>query len=123
MVNGMLTILLDIGSNINIMCLRTAQTFEQVSRFHGRAIKKLSLTRLCVSGVGHGAAVCDESMRCTIACKEQGGPAGAPAVPRLDTYQASVAEGSGGYLLPAILRLRNMSNMRAILILGQGHEK
>eukprot|EP00959_Pyramimonas_sp_CCMP1952_P177914 3718654-Pyramimonas_sp.AAC.1 len=48
-------------------------------------------------------------------------PAGAPAVSRLDTYSASVAEGSGENL-PAILGLRGMSNMRAILILEQGHE-
>eukprot|EP00959_Pyramimonas_sp_CCMP1952_P272918 5705116-Pyramimonas_sp.AAC.1 len=43
-------------------------------------------------------------------------------MPRLDTYSANVAEGSGENLL-AILGLRSMSNMRAILILEQGHEK
>eukprot|EP00959_Pyramimonas_sp_CCMP1952_P324060 6782266-Pyramimonas_sp.AAC.1 len=54
MVDGILTILLDIGSNINIIGLEAAQTFEQASRSHGRAIKKLNLTkRLYVSGVGH----------------------------------------------------------------------
>eukprot|EP00959_Pyramimonas_sp_CCMP1952_P240615 5028638-Pyramimonas_sp.AAC.2 len=41
--------------------------------------------------------------------EEGGDPAGAPAVPRLDTYSAHVAEGSGGNL-PAILGLRSMSN-------------
>eukprot|EP00959_Pyramimonas_sp_CCMP1952_P370056 7750210-Pyramimonas_sp.AAC.1 len=60
MVDGMQTILLDIGSNINIIGLKTAQTSEQVSRSHGHAIEKLHLRkRLYVSGVGHGAAVCD----------------------------------------------------------------
>eukprot|EP00959_Pyramimonas_sp_CCMP1952_P468097 9492657-Pyramimonas_sp.AAC.1 len=57
MVDGMLTALLDIGSNINIIGLKTAQTFERASPSRGHAIKKLNLTkRLYVSGVGHGAA-------------------------------------------------------------------
>eukprot|EP00959_Pyramimonas_sp_CCMP1952_P238947 4993746-Pyramimonas_sp.AAC.1 len=34
MVAGMLTILLDIGSNINVIGLETAQTFERISRSH-----------------------------------------------------------------------------------------
>eukprot|EP00959_Pyramimonas_sp_CCMP1952_P015495 328425-Pyramimonas_sp.AAC.2 len=106
MVDGMLTILLDIGSNANIVGLKTEQTFEQVSRSYGHAIKKLNLTkRLYVSGEGHGAAVCDKSLRWKIARKEKGHPAGRPAVPRLDTYSANVAEGSGGHLC-ALLGLR-----------------
>eukprot|EP00959_Pyramimonas_sp_CCMP1952_P015163 320975-Pyramimonas_sp.AAC.1 len=57
MVDGMLTTLLDTGSNINIAGLKTAQTFERVSRSHGHDIKKLNLSkRLYVSGVGHCAA-------------------------------------------------------------------
>eukprot|EP00959_Pyramimonas_sp_CCMP1952_P411414 8621158-Pyramimonas_sp.AAC.1 len=52
----------------------------------------------------------------------QGDPAGTPAVPRLDTYSANVAAGSGGNLR-AILVMRSMSNIRTILILEQGHEK
>eukprot|EP00959_Pyramimonas_sp_CCMP1952_P261844 5475239-Pyramimonas_sp.AAC.1 len=90
MMDGMLAILLDIGSNINIIGLKTAQTFERVSRSHGHDIKKLNLSkRLYVSGVGHGAAAC-----------------GAPATgPRLDTYSANAAEGSGESL-PAIVGLR-----------------
>eukprot|EP00959_Pyramimonas_sp_CCMP1952_P225624 4718098-Pyramimonas_sp.AAC.1 len=60
MVNGMLTILLGIGRNINIIGLKTAQTFERVSRSHGHDIKKLNITkRLCASGVGHGTAICE----------------------------------------------------------------
>eukprot|EP00959_Pyramimonas_sp_CCMP1952_P073395 1534005-Pyramimonas_sp.AAC.1 len=64
----------------------------------------------------------DEPLRCKIARKEKGDPAGAPAVPRLDTYPANVAEGCWEKL-PAILGLRSMSNMATILILEQGHEK
>eukprot|EP00959_Pyramimonas_sp_CCMP1952_P370806 7765947-Pyramimonas_sp.AAC.1 len=122
MVGGTLTILLDIGSNINITGLKTAQTFERVSRPHGHDIKRLNLTRrLHVSGVGHGAAICDNSLYCKIACKERGDPAGKPAMARLDTYSANVAEGPGE-TLPVTLGPRSMSNIRTILILEQGHD-
>eukprot|EP00959_Pyramimonas_sp_CCMP1952_P101273 2118677-Pyramimonas_sp.AAC.1 len=58
MVNGMLIIIWDIGSNINIIGLKTTQNFVQISRSHGHAIKRLNLTRrLYVSGAGHGAAM------------------------------------------------------------------
>eukprot|EP00959_Pyramimonas_sp_CCMP1952_P100839 2109431-Pyramimonas_sp.AAC.1 len=78
MVDGMLTILLDIGSNVNIIGLRTAQTFERAPRPRGHGSKKLNLTkRLYVSGVGHGAVVCDKSLHCKIACKGGGSGGGA----------------------------------------------
>eukprot|EP00959_Pyramimonas_sp_CCMP1952_P023206 488213-Pyramimonas_sp.AAC.1 len=86
MINGMLTILLGIGSHIHTIGLKTAQTSEQVSCSHRHAIKRLNLTkRRYVPGVGHGAAICDKSLHCKIACKEMGDPAGIPDVPRLDT--------------------------------------
>eukprot|EP00959_Pyramimonas_sp_CCMP1952_P096932 2026177-Pyramimonas_sp.AAC.1 len=44
--------------------------------------------RLYASGVGHGAAICGKSLHRKIAREETGGPAGALAVPRLDTYSA-----------------------------------
>eukprot|EP00959_Pyramimonas_sp_CCMP1952_P038555 806915-Pyramimonas_sp.AAC.1 len=103
MVDGTLTILLDIGSNANIIGLKTAQTFERVSRSHGHGVKKLSLTkRLYMSGVGHGAAICDNSLRCKIACERKGDSAGKPAMARLGTYSANVAGGPGENI-PAIL--------------------
>eukprot|EP00959_Pyramimonas_sp_CCMP1952_P461967 9482462-Pyramimonas_sp.AAC.1 len=74
---------------------------------------------LYVSGVGHDVAVCDKSLHCKVARKGTGGPARAPAVLRLDTYSANVAEGSGGNLL-SILGLSSMSNMKTIRILEQG---
>eukprot|EP00959_Pyramimonas_sp_CCMP1952_P005189 108996-Pyramimonas_sp.AAC.1 len=106
MVDGMLTILLDVGSNINIIFLKTAQTFERAPRSHGHDIKKLNLTkRFYVSGVGHGGAACGKSLHSKIACKEKGDPAGASAVPRPDTYSANAVECSGGNI-PAIVGLR-----------------
>eukprot|EP00959_Pyramimonas_sp_CCMP1952_P238168 4977133-Pyramimonas_sp.AAC.1 len=58
MIDGMLTMMLDVGSNINTIGLRTALTLERASRSHGRDIKRLNLNRpMCVTGVGAGAAV------------------------------------------------------------------
>eukprot|EP00959_Pyramimonas_sp_CCMP1952_P264614 5532669-Pyramimonas_sp.AAC.1 len=67
MADEMLTMFFDIGSNINIIGLKNAQTFKRASRSHGHDIKKLDLTkRLYVSGVGHGAAACEKPSRCKI---------------------------------------------------------
>eukprot|EP00959_Pyramimonas_sp_CCMP1952_P395533 8287828-Pyramimonas_sp.AAC.2 len=123
MIDGMLAILLDIGSNINISGIKTAQTSERAPRSYGHDITRLNLTkRLYVSGAEHGAAICDKSLHCKIACEEKGDLAGKPAIARLDTYSANAAEGYGDHL-PATQGLRSMSNMGTILILKQGHEK
>eukprot|EP00959_Pyramimonas_sp_CCMP1952_P316411 6622500-Pyramimonas_sp.AAC.1 len=45
MVDGMLTVLLGIGNNINIAALKAAQTFTRVSRCYGHDIKKLTWRR------------------------------------------------------------------------------
>eukprot|EP00959_Pyramimonas_sp_CCMP1952_P081879 1710292-Pyramimonas_sp.AAC.1 len=51
MIDGTLSILLDIGSNISIIGLETAQTFERVSRAQGHDMR-LNLSRpLYVTGV------------------------------------------------------------------------
>eukprot|EP00959_Pyramimonas_sp_CCMP1952_P078464 1640065-Pyramimonas_sp.AAC.2 len=44
MLDGTLTILLAIGSTINTIDLKTAQTFERVSRSHGHDVKILNQT-------------------------------------------------------------------------------
>eukprot|EP00959_Pyramimonas_sp_CCMP1952_P065382 1364933-Pyramimonas_sp.AAC.1 len=45
MIVGVLSVLLDIGSNINIIGLKTAQTCERVSRSDGHGVKILNLTK------------------------------------------------------------------------------
>eukprot|EP00959_Pyramimonas_sp_CCMP1952_P357407 7484135-Pyramimonas_sp.AAC.1 len=80
-------------------------------------IKRLNLSRpLRVTGVGAGAAACRTPGPYIIACGYRGNPAGKPAMAKLDTCSANVAERSGE-LLPAFLGPKNMANMRAILIL------
>eukprot|EP00959_Pyramimonas_sp_CCMP1952_P197106 4121782-Pyramimonas_sp.AAC.1 len=44
-----------------------------------------------------------------------------PAIAKLDTYSANVADGPGKNL-PATLHLRSMANVRAMLIFEQGNE-
>eukprot|EP00959_Pyramimonas_sp_CCMP1952_P238750 4989216-Pyramimonas_sp.AAC.1 len=57
-----------------------------------------------------------------MACGCAGDSAGTPAIAKLDTYSANVAEGYGENM-PAILGLRSVANMRAILFLERGHEQ
>eukprot|EP00959_Pyramimonas_sp_CCMP1952_P403560 8456615-Pyramimonas_sp.AAC.1 len=85
------------------MGLKTAQTFERLSRSYGHDTKRLNLTkRSCASSARQGAAICDKSTHCKIACKGRGNSAGKPAIARLDTYSASVAEGSGDNFPPIL---------------------
>eukprot|EP00959_Pyramimonas_sp_CCMP1952_P376692 7889646-Pyramimonas_sp.AAC.1 len=65
---------------------------------------------------------CTTSLHCKVSCKYTGDSAGTPAIARLDTYSANVAEGPGENM-PAIFGLRSLENMRAILIFEHGHEK
>ena len=59
-IQGQNTILMDIGSNINIVGLKTAQNFERTCRDYGLSIKKSRIDpALYVSGFGSGAAVCN----------------------------------------------------------------
>eukprot|EP00959_Pyramimonas_sp_CCMP1952_P041286 863429-Pyramimonas_sp.AAC.1 len=68
MIDGMLIILLDIGSNINSVGLQAARTFQRVSHARGNDVKRLNMSRpLYVARVGAGAAACRTSGHCKIA--------------------------------------------------------
>ena len=107
-----LTILMDIGSNINICGLKTAQDFETKCALHGLTIKKSNIKpALYVSGVGSGAAVCNTTGEFPIGVAWKRGPqagqpasstAGQPAQTDLQTFTTAIAEGSGE-LLPCLL--------------------
>jgi len=123
MIDNMLTLLLDIGSNINIIGLETAQIFENIALANGHTMRRLNISPpLHVTGVGNGAAVCRSTGHFKIVCKYRDAPAGQPAVPSLEIYNASIAEGCGESL-PAILGRRSMAKNRGILILEEGREK
>ena len=127
-----LTILMDIGSNINICGLKTAQDFETKCALHGLTIKKSNIKpALYVSGVGSGAAVCNTTGEFPIGVAWKRGPqagqpasstAGQPAQTDLQTFTAAIAEGSGEGL-PAIMGRRQMANERGIIILEENKEK
>ena len=130
LVEGQNTILMDIGSNINIIGLQTAQNFERTIVRHGLSIKKSRINpALFVSGVGSGAAVCNTTGEFPIGVQYRRGPAGnpassagQPATPDLEIFTAAIAEGSGENL-PAIMGRRQMSEERGIIILENGKEK
>ena len=103
MIDNMFTLLLDIGSNINIIGLKTAQIFEKVARANGHEMRRLNINPpLHVTGVGSGPAICRMTGQFNMGFNYRKPPAGQPAPPSLDTYNASIAEGSGEGL-PAIL--------------------
>eukprot|EP00959_Pyramimonas_sp_CCMP1952_P012919 273313-Pyramimonas_sp.AAC.1 len=122
MEDGMLMILLDIGSSVNIVGLQTAQTFERVSRSRGHDTKKLNLSKRLYVWSGTRCRCMRQVLALQSCAQGEGHPAGTPAAPRLDTCSANVVEGSGEKIL-VIRGLRSMSNIRTILILEQGHEK
>ena len=135
------TILMDIGSNVNIVGVRVAQNFERAALRNGHSIKKGRIfPPLFVSGVGSGSAVCNETGTFPIGVQYKRRPAGNPALPArklaqqmtyeaaddknpdLEDFVAAIAEGSGENL-PAILGRRQMAKDGGILILEEGQEK
>ena len=139
-VEGENTILMDIGSNINIIGVRVAQNFERAAMRHGHSIKKGRIfPPLYVSGVGSGSAACNQTGTFPIGVQYRRRPAGNPALPArklahqktfeaddknpdLELFVAAIAEGSGEGL-PAIMGRRQMAKYGGILILEEGQEK
>ena len=117
--------LVDLGSNINIIVNETANIFAEKSRQHWNETKTLHLKDiLYVSGVGKGATPCRTAAKLTIACAYEGqAPGGGHThTTQIDTFMAYVAEGCGENL-PAILGLNSMQKKRCILILEDGKER
>ena len=144
LVAGENTILMDIGSNVNIIGILTAQNFERTAARHGHAVRKSDIKpALFISGVGSGAAACDERGVFPIGVQYKRTPdaagnpakAGHPAIklpnkktyensdnPDLENFIAAIATGSGEGL-PAIMGRRQMSEENGLLILTKGQEK
>ena len=79
-VEGENTILMDIGSNINICGVRVAQSLERAALRHGYHVKKgKTIPPLFVSGVGSGSAPCNVTGTFPIGVQYRRRPAGNPA--------------------------------------------
>ena len=56
---GKLSLLVDVGSNINLIGMRVAMEFSDSAHLHGLVLKVLNPSRPpCVNGVGQGRAIC-----------------------------------------------------------------
>ena len=125
-----ISLLVDLGSSINIIGLKEANRFMEIARRHGLDLDVMTLNRvLYVNGVGAGSAVCRTLGRFHIACnylhrgdEDAGPPAAGPPAPQRDQYVANIAEGSGEDL-PAILGLKSMQSKDAIIVLKKGSER
>ena len=110
------SMLVDLGSLINVVGANTAKDFKNTARKAGyeTTVEKRS-NRLNVNGVGKGSAPCDTQGTFPIAVQYKEQPT------QLDSYKANIAEGSGANL-PAILGSRSMQDKDAVLLLRQGSE-
>ena len=110
------SMLVDLGSLINVVGANTAREFKDTARKAGYEtnIEKRS-HRLNVNGVGKGSAPCDLQGTFPIAVQYKEQPT------QLDHYKGNIAEGSGANL-PAIMGSRSMQDKDAVLLLRQGSE-
>ena len=115
MEDGGNSVLIDVGSNINIIGSNTSKKFEEAAAAAGRTTTFENRPRLNINGVGSGSAPADTAGTYDIACDYQGRT-------QHDTFKANVVTGSGKDL-PAILGLDSMQEKRALLILEKGEEK
>ena len=114
--DGRLSILVDLGSRINVIGSRTLTTFQKAAEEAKESLKWEKRTnRLHVSGVGSDAATCDWQVLAPIAVKFQDHDASK------ETYKANVAEGCGADL-PAIWGSVSMQEQDTVLILRKGKE-
>ena len=110
-------ILVDVGSNINIIGEETLKAFVAKAKAAGRPPTKFinRSTQLNVNGVGSGSATCDMEAVMPIAVKYEDQPASSTS------FRANVARGVGKNL-PAILGATSMRAKDAVLVLRENRE-
>ena len=110
-------ILVDVGSNINIIGEETHKAFVAKAKAAGRPPTKYfkRSTQLNVNGVGSGSATCDVEAIMPIAVKFDNQPASS------DSFRANLARGVGKNL-PAILGATSMRAKDSVLVLREGKE-
>ena len=110
------TILVDLGSNINLVGENTAKEFVQAGKEAGLNTSYLPRQgTLHVNGVGSGSALCTHEAVIPIAVKFQDQGA------TQESFRANVARGVGADL-PAIIGATSMRNKDSVLILRAGKE-
>ena len=109
------SMLVDLGSRINLVGSETLKEFVATAKEHGYdTLYKKRERPLLVNGVGSGSAPCYKTLEVPVSVK-YGNAQQAQVIP----YQANIAEGCGSKL-PAILGLDSMTEKDAVLILRNG---
>ena len=108
------SILVDIGSRINLIGRNTAQEFITAAETNGcKATTVAKQKPLFVHGVGAGSAQCSETLQSQIAVQYTGDK------PQVANYDANIADGCGADL-PAIFGLDSMTKGDAVILLREG---
>ena len=108
------SILVDIGSRINLIGRNTAQEFITAAESAGCKATTLTKSKpLYVHGVGAGSAQCSETLQSQIAVQYAGDK------PQVANYDANIADGCGADL-PAIFGLDSMTKGDAVILLREG---
>ena len=113
---GKLSMLVDLGSRINIIGCNTERDFSLEAEKHGlKTTYERRKHQLNVNGVGAGSAPCNEVASIPIAVAYEETPG------RLDEYRTNIATGSGADL-PAILGSASMQEKDSVIVLRKGKE-
>ena len=108
------SLLVDLGSRINLIGRNTAQEFLSAAHVNGQKAKTRSKERpLYVHGVGSGSAQCKEILTAAVAVKYEA------SAPQVANYEANIADGCGADL-PAIYGLDSMTKGDAVILLREG---
>ena len=113
--DGRSSMLLDLGSRINLIGSNTERDFSKRSEPFGHKTIFTPRPRLNVTGVGSDATPCDHKATIPVAVDKVDEPTS------LDTFEANVATGCGSNL-PAIWGLDSMQDLDAVICLRRGKE-
>ena len=110
------SILVDIGSRVNLIGIQTKKSFDSAARNAGEMPRDIPRqTRLHVNGVGEGSTYCDDEAGIPIAVQFKDQPA------TKEYFRANVALGCGQHL-PAILGSCSMEEKDAVIIMRKGKQ-
>jgi hypothetical protein len=110
------TLLIDIGSPINVIGSETLQQFKEVAERNGKSVTITKRKKpMRVSGVG-GSSPCYTTAKIPLAVRYRGHDH-----PDNVDYKSCVVEGKGAHL-PAILGSTSMANANTVIIMNKGKE-
>ena len=110
------SMLVDLGSRVNVIGRDTLEEFKTAATRHGLETQYVPReTRLHIHGVGANAAICDHEAILPIAVKYKDRDA------QREKFRANIADGVGTKL-PAILGSKSMQDKDSVIVLRDGKE-